>query len=191
MTENTLDLDAARSDRAQARAARHEGRGDTQDIRIGGQVIATLDAEFPIKVLEPLTGVNVDIAYLLRAATQLTGGDQAARVAGLDLMITALAANPQLPTEIIEAAKEMGRRVLSQEGYDAFCAVDPSPWDVAALAQGCLAWWGVSLGESQESLPSSDDGETSKQTSSGTTSSTPAVSGKNRGKRASSGSAAS
>ena len=76
---DTLDLDAERARRAEARAARHEGRGDTKPIRFGGRVIATLQAEFPISVLEPLTAVNVDIAYLIRAATQMTGGDKKRR----------------------------------------------------------------------------------------------------------------
>lgn len=185
MTDDTLDLDAARGERLKARAARHEGRADTKPIRFGGKVIATLDAEFPISVLEPLTGVNVDIAYLLRAATQMTAADKSQQAVGLDLMITALAANPQLPREIIEAVKEIGRRILGAEGYEAFCAEQPSPWDIAALTNGCLAWWGVGLGESQPSLPSSDGGETSKQTSNGNTSLTPAASGKRRGKPAS------
>ena len=50
-------------------------------------------------------------------------------------MITALAANPQLPHEIVEAAKEIGRRVLGQDGYDAFCAEMPSPWDMRRARQ--------------------------------------------------------
>lgn len=192
MTDNTLDLDAERAARAEARAARHEGRDDEMTIRLGGKPIAVVAAEFPMSVLEPLMGVNVDVAYLVRAFSQILGkkgGD--ADQAAIGLLFDVLAANPRLPHEIVEAIKEMTRRVLTPEGYDALCELNPTPWDGAALAKGLMAWWGVSLGESQASLPPSEGGETSKATSNGTTSSTPAASGKSRARKGSSGSAGS
>lgn len=177
-TSGVLDLDAARAERAKARAARQEGRGDTLPIRFGGTTIAVLQSEFPISVLEPITAIDVDIAYVVRAAVQMTTGTAAEqRAAAVSLLADVLAANPTMPVQIINAAKEMGRRLLGQEGYDAFVGENPSREDAQALIQGILTWYGVSLGESSDSLPSLNGGETSNQTSSGTTDLTPAASG--------------
>jgi hypothetical protein len=186
MTDYTLDLDAARKDRAETRAARHEGRGDELPIKLGGQVIATVGAEFPMSVLEPLTAVNVDIAYLVRAFAQMMDKSNAdAQAASIALMVDVLAANPQLPAEIIAAVKDMARRVLGDDGYEAFVELQPSPWDCGTLAKGLLDWWGVSLGESQPSPPPLDGGETSKPTSNGSTGSTRGASGKPRARKGS------
>lgn len=166
----------ARSERAKARAAAREGAGETLPVRLGGQVIAVLPSEFPLTVLEPLTGLNVDVAYVIRAASQVTAQDQ--RQAGFQLMVDVLAANPHLPVEIIAAVKEMGRRLLGQDGYDALVAAGVTGWDVRDLVKGVLGWYGMSLGESSPSTPSSvNGGETSNQTSNGTTASMPAPSG--------------
>lgn len=171
------DLDAKRLDRARARAARKEARGETLPIVLGGQVIATLGAEFPLDVLEPLADINLDIALLLQqavAAAQAT--DNAANV---DLIVNILAANPDLPREFLAAVKEIGRRLLGDGGYAAFVAARPSPWDVAALASTLFSWYGVSLGESSGSSDavSEGNGVTSNTISGPTGVSTPATSG--------------
>lgn len=179
MTEtNTLDLDEARAERSRARAARQEGRGETLPVIFGGTTIAVLGAEFPMSALEPLTGINVDIAYLVRAAVKMTSGtaqEQLTQTAGL--LVDVLVANPQLPGQVIDAAKEVSRRILGDDGYAAFVALNPSPQDARALAQGLMSWYGVGLGESSASLPSSNDGGTLSPTSNGSTGSTPAASG--------------
>jgi hypothetical protein len=187
-----LDLDAKRDERAKARAARHEGRGDTLPVVFGGQAIVTLDAEFPMSVLEPLTALNVDIAYLIRGAVQMMAASEAEqRTATVGLLVDVLAASPGLPGEIITAVKEMGRRLLGDDGYAAFTAQSPTWWDVRDLIQGLMDWYGVRLGESPPSPPSLNGSETSKQTSSGTTTLTPAASGKSRARKGSSGSGGS
>lgn len=193
MTEHTLDLDAARADRAKARAAANEARGTTLPIRFGGKVIADLEAEFPISVLEPLTAIDVDIAYVVRAAVQMMTGnaaEQRARTVGL--LADVLGANPKLPGQIIDAAKAMARRLLGDEGYEAFAAMSPTAPDIQALIQGLLAWYGVSLGESSPSPELSQNGSgTLNPTSSGTTNSMPEASGKTAGSPDSSAPAAS
>lgn len=177
-TPGILDLDVARAERAKARAAQREGAGEALAVRIGGQVIAELPSEFPLSVLGPLTGLNVDIAYVIRAASQVAGGQGDQRQAGFQLLVDVLAANPHLPAEIITAVKEMGRRLLGQDGYDALVATGVTWWDARDLVKGVLGWYGMSLGESLPSAPSSgSDGGTSNPTSNGTTTSTPVPSG--------------
>lgn len=189
--QGVLDLDVARADRAKARAAAREGAGDTLAVRFGGKQIAELPAEFPLTVLEPLTAVNVDIAYVIRAASQVTAGKGDQRQAGLQLLIDVMAANPHLPVEIIDAVKEMGRRLLSEDGYTALVAQRPTWLDIRDLVKGVLGWYGMSLGEaSPASASSPTDGETSRQTSSGSTDSMPAARGNGRGRRGSSAPAA-
>ncbi|HEY1668510.1 MAG TPA: hypothetical protein VGG54_22695 [Trebonia sp.] len=176
----SLDLDAARADRARARAARQEGRGETLPIVIEGATITELPSEFPLTVLEPLTGVDVDLALIIRSviqAAKANARDQ--QLAAAELLVNVLAANPQLFAQIIEAAKEMGRRLLGADGYAALVAWGPSWWDVADLAKGLMAWYGMSLGESSPSTrPSAEgSGETSAPISSPVTGSTPADAG--------------
>jgi hypothetical protein len=184
-SDGVLDLDAARAERAKGRAAAREGAGETLRVRFGGRQIAELPAEFPLAVLEPLRDVNVDIAYVIRAATQVTNDQE--RQAGLQLLVDVLAANPALPVEIIGAVKDIGRRLLGDDGYAALAGQQPTWWDVRDLVKGVLGWYGMGLGESSPSTPSSgSDGETSKPTSSATTKSTPAARGGNRARRASS-----
>lgn len=189
-----LDLDAERADRARALAARHEGMGSTLPVWFGGQVIAELEPEFAMEVLEPLTTLDVDIAFIVRAlvqAAQAGGRDKAIEQAGL--LVDVLVANPNLPAGLISAVKEITARVLGEEGYAAFTAMKPTPWDVRALATGILRWYGLSLGEflPSESSPEGDGGETSKQTSRPSTGSTPAASGARRARKGSSARAAS
>lgn len=161
-----LDLDAARQERAAARAAARAGRGETLPIRFGGRTITELAAEFPLDVLEPFTDVNLDVALLVRQALDLMqaeSGDQ--QRSTMDMIVSVLAANPDLPREVLEAAREAGRRLLTPQGYDAFMAARPTPWDFGALGRALLEWYGVSVGDFSSPSTPSDDGGTSKPTS--------------------------
>lgn len=188
MSRKLGDLDARRAERAAARAARNEGMGETLPIRFGGKVIATLQPEFPLRVLAPLGDIDLDIALLVQQVLANAAAEDAAR-ANLELVVNLLAANPNLPSTFVAAVKEMGRRLLGKDGYQAFVEQDPTPWDVAALISDLLTWYGVSLGESlRSSISSTPDGETSNATSGSIGGSTPAASG---GAPASPGSSAS
>jgi hypothetical protein len=164
------DLDADRRERAAARAAARAGRGETLPIRFGGQTIAVIGAEFPLDVLEPFADVNLDIALLVRQAIDLAqaeSGDQ--QLSTLDMIVSVLASNPNLPREVLAAGKEAGKRLLSEEGYSGFMGQRPTPWDFAALGRHLLSWWGVNLGELSSSSTPSGDGRTSNPTSPATT----------------------
>jgi hypothetical protein len=171
------DLDAKRAARAQARAARDQARGEKLPIVFGGSVIAELDAEFPLDTLEPLQHIDLDMALLIQQAVANATATDAGK-ANMELVVNVLAAHPNLPKEFIGAVKEIGRRLLGKDGYAAFVAVRPTPWDVAALVTDVFAWYGVALGEALGSSESStNDGGTSTTTSSSTSGSTPQESG--------------
>lgn len=178
MSSEVFDLSAARADRARARAARREGRGDTLKIVFDEEEIAEIGAEFPLDVLAPLQDVNVDLALLVRQAIDLMqASDSEAQVAVLGFIMDVLAANPTLPADLLTAVGEMGKRLFGQDGYTTLLALRPSPWDIAALATNLLAWYGVSLGESSGSSTPSTDGGTSNTISSATSDSMPVTSG--------------
>lgn len=171
------DLDAKRLARAQARAARREAQSETLPIVFGGTVIAELPAEFPLDVLEPIQDINLDIALLVQQAVLNANAEDAAQ-ANIDLVVNILAANPDLPKELINAVREIGRRLLGDAGYAAFVAARPTPWDVAALTSDMFSWYGLTLGEAWRSSTSSGvDGETSNTISRTGSDSTPEASG--------------
>lgn len=173
ITPETIDLGRRRAERAKARAAKREGRGETLDIRDGDLMIATLGAEFPLDIVEPLVDVNLDIALVVEQAIQVASADsQAQQMASLDLIAQILAANPNLFRELIDAVKEMGRRLFGAEGYAALVATRPTPWDVVDMIKDLMSWYGVSLGESSPLSTSSSDGETSRPISNLITAST-------------------
>lgn len=173
-----LDLDAARRERAAARAAQHEERGETLPVRFGGGVIAILPAEFPLDVLSPLQDVNVDLALLVRQAMDvINAGDRGQQTASLGMLVDVLAANPNLPAELLGAIKKMGEKLLGAEGYAMFLEQRPTPWDIGALVTNISSWYGVSLGESSSPSESSTGGATSPSTSSPALDSTHAVYG--------------
>jgi hypothetical protein len=175
---DTVDLRQRRIDRAKARVAKREGRGERLTIRDGDSVIAVLEAEFPLDVLEPLVDVNLDIALVIeQAITMATADDQAQQIAAIDLIVKILAGNPDLFRELIDAIKEMVRRLFGQDGYTAFVATRPSVWDISDLVKALMAWYGVSLGEASPPSTASNGGGTSRPTSNGTSASTPVVSG--------------
>ena len=171
------DLDAKRLARAQARAARQEAQGETLPIVFGGTVITELSAEFPLDALEPIQHINLDIALLIQQAVANANAEDAAR-ANMELVVNILAINPDLPKELVGAVKEIGKRLLSESGYAAFCAARPTPWDVAALATDMFSWYGLTLGEAWRSSTSSGvDGGTSNTNSKIDSDSTPGESG--------------
>lgn len=178
ITADTIDLGARRRARAAARAAKREARGETLEVRDGEQLIAVLGPEFPLDTIEPLVDVNLDIALVVEQVVRVASADSAQQqMASLDLIAQILAANPNLFRELIGAVKEMGRRLFGEQGYAAFVATRPTPWDVVDLCKDLMGWYGVSLGESSPASTSSSDGEISRPTSSSITSSTPEPSG--------------
>jgi hypothetical protein len=177
-TPDVFDMDVSRIERLRVRAARREGRGETLVIRFGGEPIAEIGAEFPLDVLEPFADVNLDLALLIRQAIDLSQAeDQTAQLSTLDMLVSVLAANPQLPREFIGAVQEAGRRLLGVDGYAKLVAQRPSPWDVAALLKHLMNWHGVSLGESSSSSTPSAGGGTLKPISSNISGLTSAVPG--------------
>src|SRR5262245_20779706 len=174
---DVYDMDAARSERARVRSERRAGRKDTQTIRFGGEEIATIEAEFPLDVLEPFADVNVDLALLIRNAIDMAAADSArAQLGAADMIVSVLAANPNLPHEVLAAVKAAAQRLLGEEGYTKLIAGRPTLWDIGGLVRNLMDWYGVGLGESLSSFTPSGDGGTSKPTSNASAS-TPAVTG--------------
>lgn len=169
-----LDLDAARETRLEAaRAARGEEKGP-EELKLGGKVITLLPAELPMDVLEPLTKIDIDTALLFRSVLDVyksTGQkDAAASVESLiGMLVDLVLTNPKLPQELVGAVKDMGRRVLGEDGYIAFVAARPSLQDGAALVKGLATKYSLSSGKSSAPSTSSNGGRTSTPIS-GTTS---------------------
>lgn len=165
---DVLDLDAERAERQQARAAKRGVRGSKLLLRNRGEDIALIEAEFGLDVLEPFTSLaqDVDLALLVRKGIDLAqaqGSEQ--QIDTLDMIVSVLAANPDLPSELIAAVKESARRLLTPAGYDRLMAQRPTPWDIAALARHLLRWWGVNLGDFSSSSTPTTGGGTSNPTS--------------------------
>jgi hypothetical protein len=186
--ENVIDLD-------RARATRREAKGAPTPIRLGGETIAALPVELPLDVFEPVKLLDLDIALLIRKAVDMQqASDRDQAMAATSLLIDLLVARPTLPSELIDAIVESGRRLLNSEeypeGYNKFVAARPTREDVAEFAKGVFRQYGVGLGEALQSSDSSTSGEgTSKQTSLTTTpGSTSGASGKTRTRKASSAS---
>ncbi|WP_449060604.1 hypothetical protein [Planomonospora algeriensis] len=154
-----LDLDAIRAERTAATA-------DTFPLRFRGRDLAVLPSELPLDVLEPLTGVAVDLGLIVRTALDAARKDPAAAtMAVIDMVVDQLILNQELPEQVMAAAKEMARRLLGDDGYAAFLAARPSVHDVIALVRGLARVYGVGLGESSPSSASVSGGTTSTPTS--------------------------
>ncbi|MEU4231181.1 hypothetical protein AB0F17_43390 [Nonomuraea sp. NPDC026600] len=169
-----LDLNAAR-------ASRSGTEGKPIELRLGGAVIL-LPAELPVDVLEPLAHLNVDTALIAR--TVLNALKETNQVqAGLSIasmVVDLVIQNPSLPGELLDAVRLMGRRLMSDGGYEAFVAERPSILDVGALLKGLAGRYAFSAGESKPSSSDSANGDASTPTSSTTsTDSTSLESGSN------------
>ncbi|MFG2907378.1 hypothetical protein ACGF13_20220 [Kitasatospora sp. NPDC048286] len=179
-----IDLDAARERRLaaaaeKARAAKAEYTVGEEPLIFGGATVAMLPAELPLAVWEPLVGIPY-LPLLLRSLVEAAQaqGDQQTEAASL--IVDVLVSEPSLPSDLLAAAAEMGRRLLGQDGFARLMEQRPSHPDIFELVRAVWAKYfpGGSLGElmGPSGSPSSG-GTTSKPISSGTTSSTPAVSG--------------
>lgn len=173
--ELVLDLDAER----EQRAAKREGKAQTMPIRLGGKVVATLPAELPVEVLEPLRNLDGDLTLIIRQAMQAQKANDETTVQDVtDLVIDVLANNPALPVQALSTVRKVTANLLTEDGLAAFMEQRPSPQDIAALAKGVFRFYGLSLGEASPSSDSStDDGGTSSGTSSTTSGSMPEDSG--------------
>ncbi|GAA2746170.1 hypothetical protein [Kitasatospora cinereorecta] len=180
-----IDLDAARARRLataadKARTAKAEYTVGEEPVIFGGAEVAVLPAELPLEVWQPLVGIPY-LPLLLRKLVEAaqSKGEQQAEAAGL--IVDVLGSEPSLPSDLIAAFGEMGRRLLGADGYSRLMAERPSHSDVVELAR--YAWskymgGGAGLGELiGPSETPSNAGTTSKPTSSASTSSMPAVSG--------------
>ncbi|MFI6541521.1 hypothetical protein ACIBHY_54345 [Nonomuraea sp. NPDC050547] len=158
-----LDLNAAR-------ANRNGTQGKPIELRLGNAVIM-LPPELPVDVLEPLAHLNVDTALIARTVLQALQETDLAK-AGLSvasMVVDLVIQNPALPTELLNAVRLMGRRLMGDDGYEAFVAERPSVPDVAALVKGLGGRYAFSAGESRPSSSDSASGEGSTPTSSTTT----------------------
>jgi hypothetical protein len=172
-----LDLDQARRERAEARksaAAAQEGRGDTLVIQFGGEQIAVLEPELPLDVLEPLRTVSEDIGLLIRFTLSVAekGGAEDAQREAMKLFLDLFGSNPNLGGDLVDVVSGIGRRLLTDEGFERFMAQRPSREDIVFLASGVIKWYGVSPGESSrstESVMTTIGGPTSRETSPSTT----------------------
>ncbi|MER5322318.1 hypothetical protein [Streptosporangium roseum] len=184
-----MDLDAERETRWAAAQAARGGEAGPEPLKFGGKVIAYLPPEFPIDVLEPLTDVDVDTALLVRSVLDVyNSGDKAQSVEELlGLLVDLVVTNPKLPAQLVTAIKNMGRRLLGDEGYGEFVKVRPSLQDAGALVKGLGKKYSLSSGNSSASSAGSNGGTTSTPTSPTTTpDSISAESGGDQGRPASS-----
>lgn len=210
----TYNLAARRAARAAARSeaaaaaevAGREARGEILPIDLGpgpdgADRIIALPAEFPLDVLWPLRDLGKDLGLLLRQGMDLFMGvvvdlppnatpeqraaaARAQTLAGANLVVDLLAANPDLPEDAINVAVTMGRRLFGDQGWAWLCEARLSLDDMRDLADEVGAFYGfggpgLGPGESSGSSESpSTTGGTSPVTSpTGTPASTPELSG--------------
>lgn len=177
-----LDIDSLR-------AAKREARQQAPGVTIGGRRL-DLPIELPADVLEPLTTLNMDVSVLIRQALDARdtgGGDEASNLKLMGAVVDMIVVNPSLPRDLVEAVKEMGRRLFGGEGYTYLVAQRLTLPELGLIAKYVLGQYGVSLGESFGSSSSSAEaGTTSKPTSPrAIPGSTSAASGSRRARKAS------
>ncbi|ROR42946.1 hypothetical protein [Kitasatospora cineracea] len=180
-----IDLDAARRRRLataaeKAQAAKAEYTVGEEPIIFGGVTVAVLPAELPLAVWEPLIGIPY-LPLLLRSLVEAAQSQGEQQTQAASLIVDVLGSEPTLPSDLLAAAAEMGRRLLGEDGFARLMEQRPSHTDVFELVRALSAKYfsgGAGLGElmGPSGSPSSG-GTTSKPTSSGTTGSTPAVPG--------------
>lgn len=155
-----LDLDARRASRATRR--REAGRKPLV-LTFGGSSYP-LPPELPVHVFAPLRDVSADLGLLLRAAADAAGPDGRADAAST--LLSVFAANENLAPALLAALERCARNLAGDEAYDALMAWGPSAEDLAEIGRGVLTRYGVSLGESSPSSPSSTSEETSSSATS-------------------------
>ncbi|MEU8379796.1 hypothetical protein [Streptosporangium sp. NPDC048865] len=186
---NGLNLNAARRARA-ARRGRKDGPiplyfGEAPDG--SDKLIAMLPSGFPLHALEPFTRLDVDMGFLLHVLEQVMKSDNRATDAeAIGMVIGLLSKTPDLPSQLVRAAREVAQEVLGQEGYERFMAERPAVEDIVDLVKSLSAEWGVGRGESTPpesgspsggpSTPTSETPTVSTSTESGTTPEIPASS---------------
>lgn len=174
-TTPALDLDAQR-------AERRATTGESVPLTFGGTTYR-LPPELPLEVFAPFEEVDMDIALLVRASLDAFVSAKKGEEDGSAalVLIDILAANPDLPKEMLEAIRAAARALLGDECYMALIAWKPSVQDTVVLAKGLASTYAVSLGEASASSDSSEDaGQTSSPTSSGSTGSTRRASSRSR-----------
>jgi hypothetical protein len=90
----------------------------------------------------------------------------------MKLFLDLFGSNPNLGGDLVDVVSGIGRRLLTDEGFERFMAQRPSREDIVFLASGVIRWYGVSPGESSrstESVMTTIGGPTSRETSPSTT----------------------
>lgn len=172
----TIDLDEERVLRSERRSV----KAAEVPIRLGGEVVAYVPTELPIAALSPLRRLDSEITLILRSVMTMMNQSREAqeRWDATSLVVDVLAANPALPTTVVDVISEMAKELFGAEGLEKFLSKKPSTADMGALAKRLLGFYGLSLGESQPSSVSSSEeeqgaGTTSTPTSLGTTPESP------------------
>lgn len=169
MSDNLLDLDAARRERAHPEGIVVRNKGEE----------FVLPAELPADVFDPFLLGKIDVAGIVRTALEDDTED-----ADLgEIVVKVLFENPSLPQDVYAAIHESFGLLFGEEQWEAFRKTKPSFPDLGVLVKGLLKKYGTSLGEVFASPDSSEsDGATPKETSESTPSSTPAKSGAAKGR---------
>jgi hypothetical protein len=179
-----IDLDAA----AEADAARREARYPDGIPVIHKGVTYLLPAELPADALDPLLGLDVDLAGIVGSAVRLQAeaNEEDQRRVGAEVMWQALAANPRLPVDFWTGVKASLALLFGEEAWARFTADRPSLPTYVRLVRMLSKAYGVGLGEAFASAaPSDTGGETSNPTSKPSTESTRGKSGRPRAVKAS------
>lgn len=174
MTAPLIDLDAGRRELAHP---------DGIPVVLGGETF-TLPAEFPVDVLDPFLDEKFDLAGLIREAVRKSKNEDGTTKPVSVIVVDTLFDRPSLPVELIQTIYAAFEQLFGAEDYARFKAQRPSIGDYQRLTSGLFSLYGVSLGEAFASPDSSEsDGATQKETSAGSTESTPAKSGAGKGKK--------
>jgi len=157
-------------------AQRREGGRRPMRFRWRNEVME-LPSELPLDVLAPLKGqassLSLVFAEAIGAGTSGGGRDST------EIILSVIASKPDLPSELVDAVTEMGRRLFNSEEHpeqwERFIAGRPSTDDAVALGRKLFDRYGVTLGEASPSSGSSPAGGRTSSATSGasTTASTP------------------
>lgn len=180
MVSNVIDLSAE--------AAKREVRFPDGIIVKFGEDSFTLPAELPVVALDPLFEINVDLAAVFAQALRIANSGEENASVGIDAIFQILADAPNLPKDIWGALRKALSVLFGEEQWSRFDSLALTFPTYITLVKNLVKMYGATLGEAFGSVqPSADNvGGTSSGTSSSSTKSTRAVSGKPRPKRVSS-----